>query len=278
VIATLAGAPPPRAGLLGLSMLSIQVAIGALNDWADAPRDAREKPGKPIPSGLATPRHALVLALLAGLGGVALSAVAGSAAAIAIAAALGLGILYDLRLSRTVLSWLPLALALPLVPVHAWLGATGELPLGMTLLYPAAVGAGAALALANGLVDLERDARSDRPTIAVTLGASRAWLGNVLLLTVVGAMAVVLAPAVSGGAAGPPVGFPTGSALGDAAALRILGGLRTWGVALGLAALAVGAVTLRARQPALRERGWELQAVGVGAVGIGWLAGIAASD
>jgi 4-hydroxybenzoate polyprenyltransferase len=245
-------------------MLSIQVAIGALNDWADAPRDAREKPGKPIPSGLATPRHALVLALLSGLGGVALSAVAGSAAAIAIAAALGLGILYDLRLSRTVLSWLPLALALPLVPVHAWLGATGELPLGMTLLYPAAVGAGAALALANGLVDLERDARSDRPTIAVTLGASRAWLGNVLLLTVVGAMAVVLAPAVSG--------------LGDAAALRILGGLRTWGVALGLGALAVGAVALRARRPALRERGWELQAVGVGAVGIGWLAGIAASD
>lgn len=276
---TLAGAPPPRAGLLGLSMLSIQVAIGALNDWADAPRDALEKQGKPIPSGLATPPQALVLAVLAGVGGVALSAVAGVAAAIAIAVALGLGILYDLRLSRTVLSWLPLALALPLVPVHAWLGATGELPLGMTLLYPAAVGAGAALALANGLVDLERDARSDRPTIAVMLGASRAWLGNVLLLTVAGAMAVVLAPAVSGGVPGAPAGSPgTGSAFGDAAALPVLGGLRTWGVALGLAALAAGAVALRARRPELRERGWELQAVGVGAVGIGWLAGITASS
>lgn len=253
-------------------MLAIQVAIGALNDWADAPRDALEKRGKPIPAGLVTPRQALVLVWVAGVAGVALSVVAGLAAAAAIAIALALGVLYDLRLSRTVLSWLPLALALPLVPVHAWLGATGELPLGMTLLYPCAVGAGAALALANGLVDLERDARSDRPTIAVILGASRTWLGNVLLLTVVGAVAVVLAPAVSGEAPGPPTG-----AFGDPAALPILGGLRTWGVVLGLAALAVGAIALRARRPALRERGWELQAVGVGAVGIGWLAGIAAA-
>jgi 4-hydroxybenzoate polyprenyltransferase len=175
-----------------------------------------------------------------------------------------------------VLSWLPLALALPLVPVHAWLGTTGELPLGMALLYPAAVGAGAALALANGLVDLERDARSDRPTIAVRLGAAPAWVANVFLLTAVGAVAVVLAPAVSGGGAGSP-GGPSGAPLADAVGLAVLDGLRTWGVALGIAALAIGAVALRARRPALRERGWELQAVGVGAVGIGWLAGIAAS-
>jgi 4-hydroxybenzoate polyprenyltransferase len=276
-IATLAGAAPQRAGLLGFSMLSIQVAIGALNDWADAPRDAVEKRGKPIPSGLATPRQALLLAWVAGGAGVALSAAAGLAPAAAIAVALALGVLYDLRLSRTALSWLPLALALPLVPVHAWLGTTGELPLGMALLYPAAVGAGAALALANGLVDLERDARSDRPTIAVRLGAARAWVANVLLLTVVGAVAVVLAPAVPGGGAGSPGGPPSGAPLADAVALTVLDGLRTWGVALGIAALAIGAVALRARRPALRERGWELQAVGVGVVGIGWLAGIAAS-
>jgi hypothetical protein len=99
----------------------------------------------------------------------------------------------------------------------------------------------------------------------------------VLLLTVVGAVAVVLAPAVPGGGAGSPGGPPSGAPLADAVALAVLDGLRTWGVALGIAALAIGAVALRARRPALRERGWELQAVGVGVVGIGWLAGIAAS-
>lgn len=264
-IATLAGAPPEHAGLLGLSMLSIQVAIGALNDWADAPRDAREKPAKPIPSGLAVRREALLLAGSCGVIGVALSAAAGPAAAAAIALALGLGVLYDLRLSRTALSWLPLALALPVVPVHAWLGATGEPPPGMALLYPAAVGAGAALALANGLVDLERDARSDRATVAVILGATRTWLANALLLAVVGAVAILVAPAV-------------GETAGDGSAVGMLRALRTWGVALGVLALAVGGLALRARGPALRERGWELQAVGVGGVGIGWLAGIAATS
>jgi 4-hydroxybenzoate polyprenyltransferase len=252
------------AALLGLSMLSIQVSIGALNDWADAARDAVGKPAKPIPSGLATRRQALLFAGLTAPLGLGLSAMVGLPAAAVIAVALALGVLYDLRLSRTLLSWLPLALALPLVPVHAWLGARGELPPGMALLYPAAVGAGAALALSNGLVDLERDASSGRRTVAVTLGARKAWLANVALLAAVGAAAVALAPTAAAGRAG----FPDDD---------VLPGLRTWGVALGLVVLAIGAVALRAEPPALRERGWELQAIGVGAVGIGWLAGIAAS-
>jgi len=203
-----------------------------------------------------------------GIAGIVLSAVVGIGPAVVISIALALGVVYDLRLSRTVLSWLPLALALPLVPIHAWLGATGEVPPGLLQLYPAAVGAGAALALANGLVDLERDARSDRPTVAVTLGARWAWLTHVVLLAVVAGAAVVLAPAVDG------VSDRTGAFGG----IPVLHGLRTWGVALGLLALVIGAAALRAARPALRERGWELEAVGVAAVGIGWLAGLAGSQ
>jgi 4-hydroxybenzoate polyprenyltransferase len=264
-IATLGGAPPGTAAVLGLSMLGIQVSIGALNDWADAARDAGAKPAKPIPSGLTTRRAAVALAGVAGAVGVALSAAVGPAPGLVIALALGLGVVYDLRLSRTVLSWLPLAMALPLVPIHAWLGATGQVPAGMALLYPAAVAAGAALALANGLVDLERDAHSGRPTVAVALGASGAWLANLVLLAVAGTAAVTLAPEVP---PGPYDGVLTA---------EVLRGLRTWGVALGILALGLGAAALRAHRPAIRERGWELQAVGVGAVGIGWLAGIAAA-
>src|SRR5687768_6124886 len=156
-------------------MLAIQVAIGALNDWVDRDRDDLEKPGKPIPSGLASAGQALALAVVAGAAGLGLSAVSGLATGLAAAAALALGFAYDLRLSRTAWSWLPLALALPVVPIHAWLGATGSVPPGLLALAPAGLGAGAALALANGLVDVERDARSARPAAAVALGSRRAW-------------------------------------------------------------------------------------------------------
>lgn len=250
-------------------MLAVQASIGALNDFVDRHRDAAEKPGKPIPAGLATPRVALLLAGVAGPLGVALSIPSGPAAAVAIGAGLALGYAYDLWLSRTRWSWLPLALALPIVPLHAWLGATGGLPPGAVPLYLAAVGGGAALSLANGLVDLERDARSRRPTFAVAVGARRTWLVHAGLLAVLAAAAIWVAPAV------PAVGSPAGSG-GGPVPLDVLRALRTWGVAIGLAGLAAGAALLLARSPAARERGWELEAVGVAAAGIGWLAGIAA--
>ena len=255
---------------LGLSMLAIQVAIGALNDWVDRERDRLEKPAKPIPSGLASAGLALGLAVVAGTLGVALSAVSGPAAGLAGAVALGLGVAYDLRLSRTSWSWLPLALALPVVPIHAWLGATGSVPPGLLALVPAGLGAGAALALANGLVDLERDARSGRPAAAVTLGSRRAWWVHALLLLVVALFAVLVAPAV------PAAG---GSTLAGPAIvpLEILRALRTWAVIAGLGALGLGAAALRATRPAIRERGWELEAVGVAGIGLGWLAGTAAA-
>lgn len=244
---------------LWLAMLAIQVAIGALNDWVDRARDAREKPAKPIPAGLVPPRVALGVAVVAACLGIGLSALSGLPAGLAGAAAFGLGAIYDLRLSRTAWSWLPLALALPLVPIHAWLGASGAVPPGLLALVPAGLVAGAALALANGLVDVERDTRSGRPGVAVALGASRAWWAHAVLLTCVAVYAVLVAPVVPEG----------GGAVARA--------LRTWAVAAGLVALGLGGVALRTARPAIRERGWELEAVGVAGIGLGWLAGAAAA-
>lgn len=275
-IATLAGAAAPVAFRLGLSMLAIQVAIGALNDWIDRERDELEKPGKPIPSGLASTGQALALAVTAGAVGLSLSAVSGLATGLAAAAALALGFAYDLRLSRTVWSWLPLALALPVVPIHAWLGATGSVPPGLLALIPAGLGAGAALALANGIVDLERDSRSARPAVTVALGSSQAWWIHAAILLVVAVFAVIVAPAVPAGAGSGAPGGPAGPA-GVAISIEVLRGLRTWAVVAGVVALVVGSLALRAAAPAIRERGWELEAVGVAAIGIGWLAGTAAT-
>ena len=151
-IATLAGAAPLVAGRLGLSMLGMQVAIGALNDLVDAGRDAAVKPRKPIPSGLVTAGEAKALTAIGGVAMVLLAAASGLATVLVAALGLGLGFLYDLRLSRTPLSWLPLAVALPLVPILAWLGTTGTVPTGLVVLVLIAVPAGMVLALANSLI------------------------------------------------------------------------------------------------------------------------------
>lgn len=262
-IAALAGADPPTIARLGVAMLAIQVSIGALNDVVDAPLDALQKPRKPIPSGLVSQRTAGTVAAAGATIGIVLSAVSGPAPAVASVACLALGYAYDLRLSRTALSWLPLSLALPLLPMHAWLGAAGTIPSGLLTLVPAAILGGAGLALANGLVDVERDASAGRNAIAVALGRRRAWAVQTLALATAAVLALLIAPAV-----------PAGSAGGDVDVLRIV---RMVGVWLGIAALAVGAAALASSRASLRERGWELEAFGVVGLGLGWLAGTAAA-
>ena len=257
-VATLAGADPATAARLALSMFCLQASIGALNDLIDAPLDAGQKPGKPLPRGLVSVRTAGVVTIVGGAVGVALSLPSGAATAAVALAGASLGYLYDLRLSRGPFSWLPLALALPLLPIHAWLGATGSVPPGLLTLLPAALLAGFGLALGNGLVDVERDAASGRQGIVVMVGARMAWVVQCGALGLVVVLAALLAPAAPN-------------------ATAVLGTLRSAGVPLGAIAIALGATALRARSAGIRERGWELEAVGVAVAGIAWLAGTAAS-
>ena len=262
-IAALAGGDPPTVARLFAAMLGIQVSIGALNDLVDAPLDAAQKPRKPIPSGLATRPTARLIAIGGGAAGVSLSLVSGPATAVVAGACLALGWTYDLRLSRTILSWLPLSIALPLLPIHAWLGATGSIPAGLLGLLPVGALAGAGLAIANALADVERDTSARRVTLAVRLGARRAWIVQTLALATAVALSVILGPEI----AGP--GFDD----------RIAGlsTLRLGGVWLGALGIALGAGALGSSRAGLRERGWELEAIGVAGLGIGWLAGTAAA-
>lgn len=236
-------------------MFTLQASIGALNDAIDAPIDSGRKPGKPIPRGLATFSGAMVLAGVGLAAGLALSAPSGAATVLVAIAGVACGYAYDLGLGRTALSWLPLVVALPLLPVHAWLGATGGVPPGLAALIPAAMLAGAALAIGNGLVDVERDLVGRRPTVVVRLGARRTWQVLVGLTAGLTAITLLAAPRPTGG--GP-------------------GGVEL-GLAFGLGILGLGVVILRHRNAAVRERGWELAAVGVAGLGISWLAGAAAT-
>jgi len=148
----------------------------------------------------------------------------------------------------------------PLVPIYAWLGATGELPPALVALVPAGLLAGAGLAVGNGLVDLERDAPVGKATIAVRIGRDRAWVAHAGAFAVAISIAVLLAPASS------------------TVNSELLGVLRWAGIPLGAAAIAVGAGLLAGRRASLRERGWELEAIGTASLGLGWLAGLAAAS
>jgi 4-hydroxybenzoate polyprenyltransferase len=229
-------------------MLALQASIGALNDLVDADVDAGRKPGKPIPRRVVRPREATAIAAGGLLVGLALCAPSGAATVVVAGVGVALGYVYDLRLSRTPWSWLPLAAALPLVPVFAWLGATGELPPALVPLIPIGTIAGGGLALANGIADLDRDLAAAVRTAAVRL-AGRAWPADATAMSAALALAWLFAPGVVV--------------------------VRVGGLALGSLLLIGGLILSRAPSASRRERGWELQAAGVGVVGLVWVAGIA---
>ncbi len=118
---------------------------------------------------------------------------------------------------------------------------------------PIAALGGAALAVANALADLDRDLRAGVATVATSLGPRVARR--------VGAGLQVLVAA---------------GALGSA---TLLGGSPAWiAIGSGGAAVIAGGVALGWRDGLLaRQRAWELQALGLGVLAVGWAGALAAA-
>jgi 4-hydroxybenzoate polyprenyltransferase len=231
---------------VGLAMLCIQAGIGATNDLVDAERDAGQKPGKPIPRGLVGRGFAQVVAIGAFAVGLMLAAGSGATLVFLGAVTIGIGLLYDLRLKGTAWSWLPFAIGIPILPIFGWLGVTDSLPAPFLVLVPASVVAGAALAIANGAADVERDRAAGISSIATELGPARAWLVHAWLLASVAAAAWVTA-AVSGASLFQLSVVAAASVVSSAAAVAGRGG-----------------------GPARRERAWELEAIGFAVLAVAW--------
>ena len=119
------------------------------------------------------------------------------------------------------------------------------------LVIPLGIAAGAALALLNGLVDLERDQAAGVATPVRRLGPARARRVAALLLGMV--------------------------AIAVAGSLWVVGGaVPAWVAAFaGGVAVAVGLVLAGSVSPARRERGWEAAAVGIALLATGWAIGLA---
>lgn len=158
--------------MLGVGMLCFQFCIGLVNDIADAEDDARTKPWKAIPRGVLPRRVAIWLAAGVGATGLVVSAGLPPVAWLIGMAGLLCGLAYDLRLKQTAFSWLPLSIAMPLVP--AWVfTAFGQWDALLWSAFPLGAALGLAVHLANQLPDIADEEHSGGATHRLGATASR---------------------------------------------------------------------------------------------------------
>jgi 4-hydroxybenzoate polyprenyltransferase len=257
-VAAVAGAPTAALVLAAASMTFLQFAIGAVNDVVDAPRDAGRKPHKPIPSGGVTASWAVVVGIGAATLGLGMALAVGVVLAAVAVVVLGIGLVYDLRLKGTPWSWLPFAVGIPILPVYGWLGARGTVPDLTPVILGVAFLEGAALALANGLVDIERDRDAGTESAVTRLGAARAAALGI-------AIQVTVALAAGGAGWGIGIGVPAAWVAGTASVLMISGSL------VSRSGVAVSTTPGIER----RELGWRIQALGAAVLALGWIGGAA---
>lgn len=260
IIGLLAGGSIERSLQLAAAMLLLQFAIGAVNDWADAPIDAIGGRAKPIPRGVISRRQALTVALACAAVGLLLAGLLGPATLLVALVGLGAGVAYDLGLKRTPWAGLAFATGFALLPLFAWLGSVGSPPPFLGWIFVLALPAGASVSLGNGLVDVEGDAAVGRSTPAVRLGSRRAHglLGTADALVFAGAAIALFASIPSGAAAGPGRTF----------------WIAWTGVVAGAFLVSVG--WRLSGHPSRPDRlvGWRVQAVGLAVLAGAWFLGM----
>jgi 4-hydroxybenzoate polyprenyltransferase len=178
------GLPPLRSTFaLVLAMAFIQIAIGVFNDYYDRDLDARAKPYRALPAGLVSFRLAYWAAWTALAIGLGTAAILGLSSMLVLALGAGMGFLYSARLKRSALSWLPYAIAYPIVPLWVWVS-LGKFRPEMLLVYPVAIAFSLGVHLCNQLRDYDDDTEQGMKGLAQFLGketASRICISLLML-------------------------------------------------------------------------------------------------
>jgi 4-hydroxybenzoate polyprenyltransferase len=179
--------------LLAGAVLLGQLSVGWSNDAHDAADDARaHRFAKPTVQGIVTPRALWIAAATAASASAVLSvAAAGWIGAAWHVLAIGMAWAYNVRLSRTWLSWLPYAIAFGAVAPFLTFGRDGSWPPAWLPLVLALVGVAAHFT--NALRDFAVDQQADLSGAVVLLGPTRTRRFVVGLLTVA---SVILAMAL----------------------------------------------------------------------------------
>jgi 4-hydroxybenzoate polyprenyltransferase len=256
-LAAASASQPVDPALLARVLVAVagaQCAIGATNDYVDLPLDAQSQPSKPLVRGLIHPNTALLLAI------------ASSAVVLLVLPPLGLvplllgllvellGLAYDFGFKGTPVSALGYALYFPLIPLLAW-SVFGHPQPFLAWVLPLGAVLGITMNVANSLPDLEEDVAHGVRGLPHLLGLRRglwvAWGGPVVALGLLWLLDVtrVVPAALSG------MLFASGAGL-----LSV--------------ALAVGLYQARPERDTLRVT-FLIQAAGVVALGVGWLAAVA---
>lgn len=180
---------------------AMQASIAILNDYCDRRLDALSKPQKPLVRGLVMPREALVVGLLMIPLMLGLLFFLPRLSLLVSLIYLALGQVYNLKLKSTPWSGLVFALAMPLLPVYAWVS-VGRSSLTIFWMVPVGFLLGVALHLATALPDLESDEAGGAQTLAVWLGVQRSFLlcpllmvGTVILMSLLLLVQLVPGPA-----------------------------------------------------------------------------------
>jgi 4-hydroxybenzoate polyprenyltransferase len=177
-------------------MLLVQFSISALNEWADADLDRRARRSRPIPLGLVSRGTALSVAVVCAVGAFLLSVLAnfGPFALLLVGLGTACGWAYDLWLKATPLSFVPFAIAFPLMPF--WIGVLAGRPLtSLLILFLGGSPLATAIHLADAIPDRDRDREAGLRTLAVALGTPSAELvtaGLLLIGTLVAIVMVIL--------------------------------------------------------------------------------------
>ncbi len=160
---------------------AMQLSIASLNDYCDRQLDTLGKKRKPIPLGLVRPNEALIFGLFLTVIMLLLLLPLNPLALLVSCLYLAFGQGYNLGLKSTPLSGVVFALAIPLIPLYAFLGVGHVLPV-ILWLVPVAALLGIALNLANALADIEEDAANGARTLAVVLGSQGVYIACPLLI------------------------------------------------------------------------------------------------
>lgn len=174
------GKPPPRRllPLLG-ALLFTQLSISLHNDYCDRALDARVKPWRAIPRGLVSPALVLTTSLALYLLGLLVATPLGPLNTSLLALASAAGLAYNAWFKRSAWTWVPYAVALPTVPVCAFVAMRRFEP-RLLLTYLVGLPLVLAVYLADTLSDVDLDRSAGVRGLAHRLGPEGAarvcWL------------------------------------------------------------------------------------------------------
>jgi 4-hydroxybenzoate polyprenyltransferase len=235
------GLPTPHVVLVVLAVFTGQLTIGWSNDLLDARRDrATGRLDKPVATGQLAPSLVTAALSAAAAACVVLSFLVGWRSAVV---HLGLGVacghLYNLALKRTVLSWLPYAVAFGTLPAVVTLA---DVPPRWppAWMFATAATLGVAAHLLNVLPDLEDDLATGVRGLPHRLGRTRTKSLATALLVVGSAIAVFGPPGDPGLLAGLALGV-----VGVLAVTAVVSSGRTpFRAAIGIALVDVALLTV----------------------------------